>query len=84
MGLGASISRSRSILIPIACGILALVAGVLTEWIARPFVNDRTFVDFLAHLGDRQPLTFIMIGVGTIVGFWIPFQRTREKSAPRP
>jgi hypothetical protein len=81
VGLGAGISRSRSLLVPIACSILALAAGFLTEWIARPFVDDHTFGDFLAHLGDRQPITFIMIAIGTLVGFWIPFQRRREKTS---
>jgi hypothetical protein len=77
-GLGAGIFRSRSLTVHIACGVWALVAGLVTEWHLAPFLADGSFGYFLTHVGSLQPVTILMIAAGALIGFWIPFQRGRE------
>ena len=74
-GLAAGIPRSRSLMVPVLCGLLALVAGVLTEYRFAPFLADRSLEYFLVHTLDLRPLTLLLIGLGGFIGFWVPFRR---------
>lgn len=83
VGLAAGFFRSRSVAVAVACGLLGLSAGFLTEWRAFPFNADGTLPYFLKHIGDLRPLTLIMIAAGGVIAFWIPFSRGRERAVPR-
>ena len=75
LGLGASIFKSKSISIPIICGLAALALGLYAEWQFAPFVIDDSLGYFLAHLYQLRPVSLLMIVVGTAIGFWCPFRQ---------
>lgn len=79
LGLGAGLARNRSIAVAVVCGVLATALGVVTEYRFFPFVADDSFSFFLAHLFDLPPITLIMIAVGGIIGFWVPFGRIENR-----
>ena len=71
IGLGAGLLvTKRCPGVAIFCGILALALGLFTEWKHFPFIRDASFGYFLRHLGDLRPLTLILIGLGTVAGYW--------------
>ena len=78
VGLGAGMFKCRSLAIAVACGVLALIAGLLTEWRIFPFIGGTSFAYFLLHLTDLRPITLIMLAVGAFIGFWLPFRRAQD------
>ena len=74
LGLGASLGKSRSYVIAIACGIAALGLGYYAESQFFPFIADESVEYFMNHLGDLQPISHIMIVLGGFLGFWLPFR----------
>ncbi len=71
-GLGCSlISRQRARALGILAAVVALAAGILSEWRTAPFVRDPGLGFFLAHLHHLKPMTLIMIALGTGIGFWV-------------
>jgi hypothetical protein len=75
LGLAAGIARSRSPIVAVLCGLLAIIAGLLAEHQFAPFVADRSLSYFVVHSLDLQPVTLLSIGVGGLIGFWVPFRR---------
>jgi len=75
LGLAAGIPRSRSLMVPVLCGVLGLVAGLLAEYRFAPFIADRSPGFFLMHANDLKPMTLGLIGLGGLIGFWVPFRR---------
>lgn len=75
LGLGAGIFKTRSKAVPVVCGLMALSLGLFTEWRFAPFVVDGGLGYFVLHVHQLSPLTLIMIGAGTLIGFWVPFRR---------
>jgi len=75
LGLAAGIPRSRALRVPILCGVLGIVAGLLAEYRFAPFTVDRSLGFFLMHTSDLRPLTLLLIGLGGLIGFWVPFRR---------
>ena len=75
LGLAAGIPRSRSMIVPALCGLLAIGAGLLAEHRYAPFVADPSFGYFVTHAVDLQPVTLLLIGLGGLIGFWVPFRR---------
>ena len=75
LGLAAGIPRSRSLIVPVLCGVLAIWAGLLAEHRFAPFVADRSLGFFLTHVSDLKPMTIGLIGLGGLIGFWVPFRR---------
>ncbi len=82
LGLGAGIGKCRHVLLAVFCGLCALALGLFTQWCYAPFLADESLGYFLAHIPDLKPLTLIMIALGGLVGFWIPFGRIER--GPRP
>ena len=60
----------RSWPLALLCGVLALGLGLFAEWQNHPFTADPGLDYFLQHLGDLKTLTHVMLGVGTLAGFW--------------
>ena len=75
IGFGAIIGQVRGALLPILYGLAALTLGYYTEWTHFPFTKNRTFGYFLQHLGELKPLTHIMVLLGAVMAFWMPFRR---------
>lgn len=78
LGLGAGIFKTRSRAVPVLCGLSALALGLFTEWRFAPFIADESLAYFLSHIHQLKLLTLLMIIVGTLIGFWVPFRRTQE------
>ena len=59
---------------------------MLTEYrYFLPPVATEGFVDFLGHFHQQPPLTLIMVGLGTFLGFWWGRESTcpwRDRFAP--
>jgi F0F1-type ATP synthase assembly protein I len=84
LGTGAGLlMRQRSVPLSVVCGVGALALGTLAEWRFAPFRADASLGYFLAHLHDLRPLTLIMIGLGGLLGFWIPFRSASPRSIDR-
>ena len=81
VGLGAGIVKGRSILPAILCGLFALGLGIFTEWHLFPFMADGSFQYFITHLHHLPALTLVMIAVGAVIGFWVPFRRVGKDAA---
>ena len=75
LGLAAGLPRNRSLVVAIACGILALLLGLFAEWRFAPFKVDPSLGYFLTHVHQLRPLTMLMTAVGAAMGFWVPFRR---------
>jgi hypothetical protein len=73
--------RSRSIGVPILCGLLAVFAGLVTEYRFAPFVADSSLSYFLTHLTGLKQFSLTLIGLGGLIGFWVPFRRRIRAAA---
>jgi hypothetical protein len=72
LGLGCSLlAQHPSTARGIVCGLATLGLGVFCEWKFFPFAADGTLSYFLKNLSSLKPLTFLMIGVGALIAFWI-------------
>ena len=78
LGVGASLFRNRSLVVPIVCGLGALALGLYAEWRLLPFVADKSLEYFLSNLQALKPITIIMISVGALFAFWLPFSQWRR------
>src|SRR2546430_8818405 len=75
LGAGAGLVRNRSVLVAVACGLLALALGVFAEY-RFAFAKDESLAFFLSHhLSSLSAFTLVMIAVGGAIGFWIPVRR---------
>src|SRR5207237_6613579 len=88
LGLGAGLARGRYVWPAVVCGLLALGLGLFTEWRFDPFRADKSLGYFLGHVHELKPVTLLMIGLGGLIGFWLPFRRAekgnRAGSEPPP
>ena len=64
----------------IVCALIALIAGIVSEWRLRPFKADNSLGYFITHLQLLQPITLIMIAIGAAFAFW--FAATGRRRAP--
>jgi hypothetical protein len=82
LGLGAGIVKNRSAAVAVVCGLLAVALGLAAEWRFAPFVADPSLGYFLAHIPQLRPVTLVLIAVGALIGFWVPFRRRETGAAP--
>jgi hypothetical protein len=54
----------------VVCGVLALLAGLFSEWWERPFNKDESLKFFVSHLQDLTPVTWVMVALGGVLGYW--------------
>ncbi len=72
LGLGFGLlSGIRSMAAGIVCGALAVVLGFFAEWRVFPFIEDGSLTFFVTHVHELTPVTWIMIGLGGLFGFWL-------------
>jgi hypothetical protein len=70
VGLGAGLLvTKRCPGVAIVCGLVALALGFFTHWMNFSW-PDPSLGYFLRHLGDLRPMTLILIGLGTLGGYW--------------
>jgi hypothetical protein len=80
VGICASVFKPKSAAVCVLCGLLALAIGLFTEWKRAPWVKDDSLLFFLMHVHKLQPVSLIMIGVGTLLGVGIPWNHRRDAS----
>jgi hypothetical protein len=80
LGLGAGVVKTRSVVVAVVCGVLATGLGLFTEYHFAPFRDDPSLGYFLAHASDLRPLTLVMIVLGGLTGFYVPFRRRENAS----
>jgi hypothetical protein len=78
LGMGAGIVKTRSKYISVVCGFLAFALGCFTEWRFAPFAADASLGYFVLHVHELRSITLMMIAAGTLLGFWVPFSRSRD------
>jgi hypothetical protein len=78
LGLGAGVFKTCSRAIPVVCGLLALALGLFMEWRYEPFVADASLGYFVSHVHHLQPITLVMIAVGALIAFYVPFRRSQD------
>jgi hypothetical protein len=72
IGLGAALAaRGRSVLLGVICGAAAVALAILAEGVLFPFLKDKSFTFFLAHLHHLPTIKMIMIAVGAVIAFWL-------------
>ena len=76
MGFGAYLARNRHVWLAVFSGVLATALGLFTEWRFSPFIKDGSLEYFIFHIHQLRPITIIMIALGGLLGFWLPFPRT--------
>ncbi|MHC4176210.1 MAG: hypothetical protein ACYSWU_01815 [Planctomycetota bacterium] len=77
LGLGCgALSRGKSNLLGVVCGLLGLLLGVFIEWRFAPFVADNSLWFFVTHLDDLATIKLVMIALGGLFAFW--FGRGRQ------
>lgn len=70
LGLGFGLaSQQRSVVFGVMCAIAALALGMYSEW-SYFFIQNNSFWYFLAHVNELNPITWIMLVVGTLMAFW--------------
>jgi len=70
LGFGFSmLARKRHIAFAIICGLLGLLAGLLTQWLV--YSDNETFLSLLQELNleNYSMVTFIFIGLGAVIAF---------------
>ena len=74
VGLGCGqASSTRSNVRGVVSALMALIAGLISEWLVFYHPAERTvgsFVEFLSKFGQQPMVTPIMIAVGTLFGYW--------------
>ncbi len=78
VGFGAGFFRTRSLLVCVLCGVLALGFGLFSEWRLAPFIADASLGYFLSHVHQLKPITLILIGLGVLIGCWVPFHNLKN------
>jgi hypothetical protein len=79
LGLGAGMFRTKSKAIAVVCGVVALALGLFAEWRFAPFAANDSLGYFVTHVHQLKPSTLVMIALGAIIGFWVPFRRSQER-----
>jgi hypothetical protein len=71
LGLGCGlISRGVSTVNAVLCAILAGALGLVLEWWHLPFRDDESFGFFLSNLHELKPITWLMVALGSVFGYW--------------
>jgi hypothetical protein len=70
VGLAAGLAaRRRSVPLAVICAAGGLGLGLFTEWRFAPFTADRGFGYFITHVQALQPVTLVMLALGTVLAF---------------
>jgi hypothetical protein len=71
-GLGAGLAAGRrSMALGVLCALAAIGLSIFAEWAAHPFLQDKSFAFFVAHLHELRSMTWIMIGLGVAFAYWL-------------
>jgi len=72
LGLGCSVlARHPSTVRGVFCGIAALGLSLFADWKFEPFNADGSLRFFLSHVMDLGPVRLLMIGIGSLIAYWM-------------
>ena len=74
-GLGASVRAELPKAAAVTSGIIGLLAGVFATWKEAPFVANGSFGYFLTHLHDLPSYQMLLLALGAVIAFWLPWRR---------
>lgn len=74
-GLAAGIVKTRTVIVACVSATIALVAGLIAEHRFAPFVADTSLGYFFRHTLSLNTTALVLIGLGGLIGFWVPFRR---------
>ena len=49
---------------------------------ASPFIKDDSLVYFLQNAGSLKPVTLVMIAIGGLIAFWVPYRSIERSKDP--
>ena len=75
VGLGASLRFGIAGWVSVFSGLLGLGIGVFATWKHLPFLADPSFGYFLGHLHQLPGTQQLLLAVGALAAFWLPFRR---------
>jgi len=75
--VAGSLVKQPSLTLGWLCALVALSFGIFSEWRWSPFTDDPRLSFFLTHLHKLKPITWIMIILGAVFGFWFSFGRKK-------
>lgn len=55
----------------VICALLGFAAGFTCEWKSTIPLLDKGLGEVLGQLGNFQPVTWLMLGLGTALSFWM-------------
>ena len=68
VGLGFGLAAKKGhIVFGLVSGIMGLLAGLMTQWLV--YSNEPSFFKLVAELKDYHVMTFILLGLGTLLAF---------------
>ncbi len=82
LGFAAGLcARRRSAPLAVICGVAGLALALFTEWRFAPFTADPGLPYFLTHIHTLQPITLLMIALGTVVSYSLALGRKTQSIA---
>jgi hypothetical protein len=82
VGVGCGLATgTRSLAAGMLAGVVALALSIVITWKFNPFRADDSLGYLLWHLHEASTQTLIMIGLGTLAGFWFGWHRSQPISA---
>jgi hypothetical protein len=80
VGFGCGlISGGASTVNAILCAVFAGILGIVLEWWHLPFRADESFGFFLSNLHELKPITWLMVALGSVFGYWFGRGRSRVR-----
>lgn len=79
LGLGAGVVPNRGRWVAVVCGLAALGLGLLADH--QSLANPPPLAAYLAGLPGRSVVTLVMLAVGAVIGFSVPFSRYERPAA---
>ena len=77
-------SRQRSLVLGIACALIACATMIFAEWWNFPFQKDESLGFFLKNLGKLSSLFWLSLLLGGGLAFWFGQGNDRTTSRERP
>ena len=61
------------------CGVMAIVAGLVTEWKCFPFIADPGFIYMLTHIHGVNPIHLLLLAIGVFAAYNFGHGKTRRR-----
>ncbi|NOZ20842.1 MAG: hypothetical protein GXP25_07105 [Planctomycetes bacterium] len=80
IGIGCELASGRkSFFLGTVCAIATIALCLFLEWMYFPFIADQSLMYFLQHLHLLRSMTWILIGLGAALAFWLGMGREARR-----